>query len=248
MLRIQILFILLSLSALNLFACASDLQSPASNGPELRSLYTVSWGTDHQTISVLQSRGTSEAGVCDDSICKNGQINGRALVCPDRLVQLQTGAEGYFSYDLRRPRSAALGEFDRLAYVLDKNGDLHVTDTGWTAAVSDDLPLLLWTAGKNNIEILAGNAKKQLAGIDLQGELKLWAVNDQDLFVLYQHRQDAQWSWGIEKISLVDFRVEAARPEQTVDSESEIPQQLRVTEEGHLKVYRDGLLLTELPL
>jgi hypothetical protein len=248
MFRTHFLFILLSLFSLNIFACASDLQSNASNGPELRSLYTVSWSTDHQTISVLQTRGTSEVGVCDESICKNGQVNGRALVCPDRLVQLQTGAEGYFSYDLRSPRSAALGAFDRLAYVLDKNGDLHVTDTGWTAAVSDDLPLLLWTEGANNLEILAGNAKKQLAWIDLQGELKLWAVNDQDLYVLYQHRLDTQWVWGIEKISLVDFRVEAARPEQTVDSESEIPQQLRVTEEGRLKIYRDGLLLTELPL
>ncbi len=248
MFRTHSLLILLSLLALNFVACTSDLQTNTPNGPTLRSLYQVAWNTDQKMISVLQPQSSSTAGTCDDSLCKNGHVNGRALVCPDRLIQIDTGAEGYFSKDLQSPRSAALGAFDRLAYVLDRNGDLHVTDTGWSTAVSDDLPLLLWTEGVEYVQILSGNAKTQLATIDLQGDLRVWAVNDKELFVLYQRHQGAQWAWGIEKISLQDFRVDEATTEQLVDSASEVPQELQVTPDGHLKVYRNGLLLSELPV
>jgi len=248
MFRTHSLLILLSLLALNFIACTSDLQINTPDGPQLRSLYHVAWNTDHKIISVLQPQGSSTDGNCDDSLCKNGHVNGRALVCPDRLIQIDTGAEGYFSKDLQSPRSAALGAFDRLAYVLDKNGDLHVTDTGWSAAVSDDLPLLLWTEGVDNVQILSGNAKTELAIIDLQGDLRLWAVNEKELFVLYQRHQGAQWAWGIEKISLQDFRVDEATAEQLVDDASDVPQELQVTSDGQLKVYRNGLLMTELPV
>jgi hypothetical protein len=141
-----------------------------------------------------------------------------------------------------------LGEFDRVAYVLDRVGNLHVTDTGWSAVASDNLPLLLWTPGIHQVEILAGNARKSLAIIDLQGELKLWAVNRDELYVLYQGRQESGWRWGVEKISLVDYRVEEVRAEQTVGDPSEVPQELQITEEGHLKLTRDGQVLADLPL
>ncbi|MBU1244707.1 hypothetical protein KKD52_15845 [Myxococcota bacterium] len=248
MFRMHSLFVIISLLALNLAACGSDLQRVSSEGPELRPLYQVAWNTDHQNISVLVHRSACENDAYDGANCQNGQINGHALVCPDRIIQLETGAEGFFPAAMQSPRSAALGEFDRLAYVLDRAGNLHVTDTGWSAVASDDLPLMLWSPGVDHVEILAGNARKRLAVVDLQGELKLWAVNRQDLYVLYQVRLGSNWGWGVEKISLVDYRVEEVRAEQTVEDLSDVPQELQITEEGHLKLYTDGHVLCDLPL
>jgi hypothetical protein len=107
---------------------------------------------------------------------------------------------------------------------------------------------MLWSPGVDHVEILAGNARKRLAVVDLQGELKLWAVNRQDLYVLYQVRLGSNWGWGVEKISLVDYRVEEVRAEQTVEDLSDVPQELQITEEGHLKLYTDGHVLCDLPL
>lgn len=228
--------------------CAQDLQGGAVSGSELRALYAVSWNTDQTRVSVLAPGSVGGTGDLDDSNCKNGTVSGAALVCPDRLVRLATGEEGYFPYALRGPRGAALGEFDRIAYVLDRQGDLHVLDTGWSANASDDLPLLLWTPGQDHVELVAGNAKRQLAVVELQGGLKRWAADPTALYVLYQNRVEEGWSWGVERISLVDYRSETLQPEQVVSNPEEIPGELRITEEGRLKIYRDGAMLAELSL
>lgn len=248
MFRTHLLFLLPLLFSLSLSSCTQDLEVGHGAGPELRALYTVQWNTDHTRVSVLAptTHGGTDAG--DQTICKNGTISGRALICPDRIVHLESGAESYFSYALRGPRSAALGAYDRIAYVLDQAGDLHVTDTGWSAAASDDLPLLLWSPGQDHVELLAGNARRQLALVELQGGLKLWAVNETALYVLYQNRLHDGWSWGVERISLADYQVEPVQPEQLVADPDEIPEALRISEEGHLKIYRNGAVLTDLPL
>jgi hypothetical protein len=226
--------------------CAQDLQGGAVAGAELRSLYSVSWNTDQTRVSVLAPGSVGGADEADDSQCKNGAVNGAALVCPDRLVRLATGDEAYFPYALRGPRGAALGEFDRIAYVLDRSGDLHVMDTGWSATASDDLPLLLWTPGGDHVDLVAGNAKRQLAAVELMGGMKRWAVGSAALYVLYQNRVEEGWSWGVERVSLVDYRSETMQPEQVVSNPEDVPGELRITEEGHVKIYRDGAVLAEL--
>jgi len=234
--------------ALFSFACSQDLQNARPDGPELRSLYTVSWNTDQTRVSVLASGAGSNVGNCDQSVCKKGHVSGAALVCPDRLVHLSSGAEAYFPLDLRSPRDAALGEFDRIAYVLDRTGDLHVTDTGWSATASDDRALLLWTPGGSHVELVAGNARRALAVVELMGNLTIWTMNEDSLYVLYQNPVEGRWSWGVERISLIDYQVEAVGAEQVVDNPGEIPQELVVTDEGHLRVSRDGAVLVELSL
>jgi len=242
------LSLLLLLAALSLPACTQDLEVGHGSGPVLRSLYTVKWSTDHTRVSVLAPQTHGGSDTANQSICKNGAISGNALVCPDRIVHLESGAESYFTYDLRGPRGAALGAYDRIAYVLDRAGDLHVTDTGWSAAASDDLPLLLWSPGQDHVELIAGNARRRLAVVALQGGLKVWAVNETALYVLYQNQLDDGWSWGVERISLADYQVEPVQPEQVVAELDEIPEALRISEEGHLKIYRDGAVLTDLSL
>ncbi len=239
--------LLLSLAFFSV-ACAEDLSNVRPEGAALRSLYTVSWNTDQTRVSVLVPGADSTVGEGQSNICKEGHVSGDALVCPDRLVHLGSGAEAYFPTDLRAPRDAALGEFDRIAYVLDRSGDLHVTDTGWSAAASDDRPLLLWTPGGDHVELVAGNAKRELAVVELTGGLTVWAVDADYWYALYRNPVEGRWAWGVERVSLIDYRVEAVGAEQVVDHPEDVPQELVVTDEGHLKIYRDGAVLVELPL
>jgi hypothetical protein len=246
--RIYLSFLLPVLMAPALFSCAQDLETGHGPGPELRSLYTVQWTSDQTRVSVLSPRNNGGAEDGEEALCKNGVVNGAALVCPDRLVHLVSGAQKFYPRALKNPRSAALGEYDRIAYVLDQAGDLHVTDTGWSSSASDDLPLLLWTPGGDHLEVVAGNARRPLAEVELLGGLRRWAVDTSALYVLYENRLESGWSWGVERISLVDYRVDTVTPEQEVSSADEIPEELRITEEGRLKIYRDGAMIVELPL
>ncbi len=214
-----------------------------SNQPEpsgLRVLYTVPAGSPHSRLSLLSHQNSSRPTFCGNDFCKGQKVNGELVICPDRLIHLETGEIGHLSKDQQRPRDAALGEGQRIAYVLDKKGDIHVLDTQWSHQALADLPLLFWTPESGHVEIVAGNAKRVQGTYELQGKLTMWTVHENSLFLLHTSRTGEIWTWGIDLIDLENFDITEVVFEET-DNPANVPTEITIEETGRSIVLKGTL-------
>lgn len=237
-------FFLLLLS-FSLVSCDDEVIDNQKNTSISQVLYSVMWGWEYQNVSVLIDGRSSVVGEFVESACKNGKRQGSMALCSDKIVHPATGRVLSLPYFLHNARSVAAGTTDRIAYLLDSQGDLHLLDTRWEATANDSARLLLWSKELNHFDILAGNARRHLASVELDGQLLAFLVHEQHIYVLYRTMHDEKWAWGVEKINTIDFTIHPVVEEVVVESSSEIPDTLDVVY-GRLRVLLGSNLVREM--
>lgn len=231
---------------LPLAACTQD--PPEIQNAETSSflLYSIPWGWEYDHVTVLLEGRTHAVHEWHDPACENGKKQENIALCDDFILHVPTKRARALPSSLHNARSASAGVTDRIVYLLDARGDLAVLDTRWAFEADDGARLLLWSPGGSRVDILAGNARRHLAGVELQGQLTAFIMHGEHLYVLYRAAMENAWAWGVEKIDLIDFSVSPVGGETIVSSPSQIPDAIDVTQDGRLRVLRGTCPLSEI--
>lgn len=219
----------------SLISCDDKVVDIQNNTSISKVLYSVMWGWEYQNVSVLVDGRSSMVEGWIEFACKNGKIQGTMALCSDKIVHTATGRVLPLPHFLHNARSAVAGTTDRIVYLLDLHGDLHILDTRWEATANDSARLLLWSKGLTHVDILAGNARRHLASVELDGQLLAFLVHEKHVYVLYRTMHDEKWAWGVETINTIDFTIHPVVEEVVVENPCEIPDTLDVVH-GRLRV------------
>ncbi len=234
------------LSSFFFASCALDESDIETRESSSFILYSTTWGWEYDHVSALREGSSNRVQAWDGPSCQNGKKQENVVLCIDRIVHVPTGRVLELPNSLKNAKSASAGQTDRIVYLLDRQGDLHVLDTRWDTAADDAARLLLWSDGLERVDILAGNARRHLAGVELQGQMRAWTMHGDHLYVLYRAVRGAKWVWGVEKIDMTDFSVNPVGEETEVEDPSEVPDVLQVTGDGRLRVLQGSCLLAEI--